>query len=162
MPGSATIDRARDRYMAHLPPHRSVRRRHTNEQSWYSAHTRPDLLETTIAAASVSIEPVLGRVLLVVVLVIFLRRIEGGRGRDGHDNPLTKELFHLRLRRFSRGPLCIVVNEDLGTVLSADVAELSVCDKWIDVVPVAFEELLVADNRWIEHDTHRLRVSGCA
>src|SRR5207247_10082684 len=97
----------------------------------------PQLLQPRVASAAAAVELVANRVLAVVVLMIFLGRIEGARHLDRRQDRLLEGLRFLerRLRGFRRAPLGIVVIEDRGAVLRAAVAELAVRHRRIDVDP---------------------------
>ena len=98
--------------------------------------TAPQLLEPPVAAAAVAVVLVADRVLQIVVLVVFLGRIEGrGRNDGGRDRRLEgaillerrpRALGHLALRR--------VVIEQRRAIGAAAVAELPAGVGRIDVV----------------------------
>ena len=52
------------------------------------------------------------------------------------------------------------MHEDLRTILPADIAELPMHDKRIDVAPEIVEHLFVGHDRRIERDLDRLGVAG--
>src|SRR5438552_7238248 len=74
----------------------------------------PQLLQPRVAPAAAAVELVANRVLAVVVLMIFLGRIEGARHLDRRHDRLLEGLRFLerRLRGFRGLPLRIVVIED--------------------------------------------------
>src|SRR5262249_30442272 len=97
-------------------------------------------------------------VLLVVVLgdVEGLRRLD--RGRDRAAVPLRD--VELRLGSFRGLALVLVMEEDHGAVLIAEVPTLAVAVGRVWLVPERFEQLLVADPiRVVGHLDH-LGVSG--
>src|SRR5688572_27910617 len=103
----------------------------------------PDLLEAGVAAAAITIEAVLGGILLVVILVIVLGVIEGRGVGNGHDDRLAEPLLHARLGGFGGGALRGAVHEDFRAVLVADVAELAGGGERLDVAPVVVEERVI-------------------
>ena len=139
---------------------------YVHEQSALAANTalfdaRPDLLESAVPPAPIAVEAILRGVLLVVVLVILLRPVEGRGRRHRDDDRLAAEpLLHFRLRRLCGRPLCLGVKEDHGTIAVTRVAELPVGNKRIHVVPVVLEQRVVAHDSWVEHHVDRLGVSG--
>ena len=63
-----------------------------------------------------------------------------------HDRTLERLVaLERRLRRLGEPALLGVVHEDAAAVLGADVAELTVADSGVDVVPEHVEQLLVRD-----------------
>src|SRR6185503_5724299 len=77
----------------------------------------PERVEPLVAPAAGDVEPVLQRVLLVVILVIVLRRVELARLRDRREDRLAEGLLllPLRLGRLGEALLLLRVVEDLGT-----------------------------------------------
>src|SRR5205814_1703226 len=106
----------------------------------------PKLVEARVAAAASDVELVLQRVLLVVVLVVFLRRVELGGGLDRRDDRLPEGLLLLPFGLGSlREPLLLVgVVEDRRPVLRPAVAELAIGDRRVVVQPEGLKQLLVA------------------
>src|SRR6266508_2891811 len=110
-----------------------------------SCRFAPDLLQPGVAAASLAVFVIPHGVLLVEVLVVFLGRIERGRGNDlSRDLPLELLLlFEPSFGFLGRPLLSLVFVEDGRPVLRTVVAELSVLLEGIDVVPKDVEQLLV-------------------
>src|SRR5437867_10759285 len=100
--------------------------------------------------------------LFQVALVVLLRAIERGRGRDlGDDRPLEAPgLLEARLRGARRRLLLPGVEEDRRAVLLADVGALAVQLRRVVVLPEHVEELLVGDACRVVLHLHALGVAG--
>ena len=129
-----------------------------------SASPLPRAASRRVAAAAGPVVVVAHRILLVVVLVVFLGRPELGRRDDRRDDRLLERLRLLerRLRRLGGCRCSSLCTKIAGAVLRADVAELAVLHRRIDVVPEDVEQLLVADLLRVVDDLHRLGVAGAA
>src|SRR5882672_1533224 len=129
-----------------------------------SRSVSPKLRKTCVAAAAVAVVLVPDWILLVVVLVVFLGRVELCRCDDLGDDRLRERLRFLECRpgRFGSAPLRVVVDEDRGSVLRADVAELPVFHGRINRVPEVLQQALVRDALRIELDLYRLSVASKA
>src|SRR3954468_18592703 len=93
----------------------------------------PHFAHARVAAASGAVELVSNRIFLVVVLVVFLGRIEGaGRYDLGVDMRPATAFFHLGLARFCRRPLGVVRVEDRAAVLITVIAELLILNRGIN------------------------------
>ena len=92
--------------------------------------------------------------------MVSLGRIEGSGGGDLGDDRIGEGLGLLerRPRLLRRLPLYFVVVKDSAAVLLADVAELSVGRRRIDVPPEDCEQLLIADDAWVKDDPYRFGV----
>src|SRR5262245_66640615 len=86
--------------------------------------------------------------------------------RPGRDdlrlNRLLEAALHQRLRSLRRRALRLVVIEDRGAVLVADVAELPVLRERVDVVPENIEQLVVAHLRGGKGNLDRFGTPGTA
>ena len=98
----------------------------------------PQLLESAVAAAPVSVVLVPYRVFPVVVLVVLLGRVELARRGDLGENRSLEGfgLFQLLLRLFRYPPLLFPVVEDGGTILGPLVAKLPVFIGRVGIAPV--------------------------
>ena len=122
----------------------------------------PQLLEPPVPPAPRAVRRVADRALLVEVLVVVLRGVEGLQPHDlGHDRlrqPSRGVERALRLLR--RAPLCLVLVEDRRAVLVPPIAELPSAVGRVHVVPEGLEELPVAQPRGVVGHLHRLGVAG--
>src|SRR5437899_1637458 len=98
--------------------------------------------------------------LLEVLLVVVLRRVEGGRGRDLSDNRLPARILPRQERGRRRRLLGGIGKEDGGTVLGAQVPTLTVQCCRVVVGPKDVQKLLIADFGRVEVDLHGLRMAG--
>src|SRR5262245_31207352 len=122
----------------------------------------PDLFEPRVAPAAEAVGLVVHGVLLAEVLMVLLGGIEGLErlDLDGDRSGERLRFLDLPLRGLGEPRLRVVRGEDHGPVLAADVAELTVRRRGIDVVAVDVEELLVGDPAGIEENLDRFRMAG--
>src|SRR5258706_11438678 len=88
----------------------------------------PQAVEPRIAAAAGDVELVLQRVLLVIVLVVFLGRVELARRGDRGEDRLAERFFLLPLRLGGLGEALLLFRliEDFRPILRARIPELAV------------------------------------
>src|SRR5690606_38195987 len=124
----------------------------------HESGTAPQLLEPPVAAAAVAVVLVADRVLQIVVLVVFLGRIEGrGRNEGGGDRRLERAiLLERRPRALGHLALRRVVIEQRRAIGAAAVAELPAGVGRIDVAPEHLDEVLEADLGGVIHHLDRL------
>ncbi len=102
-------------------------------------------MQTPITPAPQTVGLVADRILAVIVLVKWLRRVEPTLSHDRRDNRSVEPSRQLPLRILGDAPLRRVPKEDRGMVLRPVVADLPVGIERIDVVPESVDELVVAD-----------------
>src|SRR5438128_2531461 len=101
-----------------------------------------------------------------VLLVIILRVIELGRGKNFRRDRTVAGLRQERLIRVARAlgrvPLCRVVVVDAGAILRARVVALPHALGRVVAFPEHFQQILVPNHLRIEDDEHDLGVAGQA
>src|SRR5258706_11783580 len=87
----------------------------------------PQAVEPRIAAAAGDVELVLQRVLLVIVLVVFLGRVELARRGDRGEDRLAERLvlFPLRLGSLGEALLLFRAIKDFRPILDPPISELA-------------------------------------
>lgn len=95
--------------------------------------------------------------------MILLGRIERAGRRDlGVNVRKASALLEHGLACFRRAPLRIVLVENRSPILIADVAELPVLHRGVDVMPEVIHQFLVADRLRVIGHPHRFRMAGPA
>ena len=123
----------------------------------------PEFFEASIPAAAMPVEFISNRILLVVVLMIFLCRVEC-RSRNNLGGNLLESLGVDQglLGLFGQAPLLVIVIEDGRPVLIASITELAPPISRIDIPPEDLEHFIVTDPLGIVDDLNRLSVAGGA
>ena len=121
------------------------------------------MLHTRIPAAAIAVVGIADRILLVVVLMVFLGRIEGGGGDDlGMDFLEFSAGEEGIAAAFGKLAFGLVLPVDAAAILAAAVAELFVLDRRVNMLPEIIDQLRIAHPGRIVSDTHRFRVPGAA
>ena len=121
----------------------------------------PQLLESLVTTAAITVVFVPERIFFVVVLMIFLGRIEFTCLNDLGHYRFPERLVFLKSFFLLQGTALLLFAgiEDGASVLIAAITELAIFDSRVDVAPEDVQQLVVTDFGRVEDDLDHFGVS---